>query len=199
MYKVCTLLSSSNFITFNVYFHGLLQFYRTLGLIVASEKSQNYPCFVGIFDPTQCNRHKLRTSTKRVSLLMFNFLSVSYFPSVFEKKAENHVTLTWKLPWKSCSTTHLLFLSFNPNILKAFPKLFPPIWSLLAKCSAKKQVLSEDICLLAMNSTYKKRSNVPTTIKYVQSKVLWEPNFHQKPHACKTKPFITVVMLCSDF
>ena len=42
-----------------------------------------------------------------------------------EKKAENHVTLTWKLPWKSCSTIHLPFLSPHPNILKAFLKTFP--------------------------------------------------------------------------
>ena len=35
------------------------------------------------------------------------------------------VTLTFD-PWKSCFTTHLPFLSSNPKILKAFPKLFPP-------------------------------------------------------------------------
>ena len=35
------------------------------------------------------------------------------------------VTLTRKYPWKSCFTTHLPFLSSNPKILKAFPKLFP--------------------------------------------------------------------------
>ena len=42
-----------------------------------------------------------------------------------EKKAKNHVTLTRKLPWKSCSTTHLPFLSSKPKILKAFLKTFP--------------------------------------------------------------------------
>ena len=30
-----------------------------------------------------------------------------------KKKAKNHVTLTWTFPWKSCSTTHLPFLSKN--------------------------------------------------------------------------------------
>ena len=48
-----------------------------------------------------------------------------------EKEARNLVTLTWRFPWKSCSTTHLPFLSSNPEILKAFLKLFPPKWSLL--------------------------------------------------------------------
>ena len=38
---------------------------------------------------------------------------------------KNHVTLTWNFPWKSCSTTHLPFLLFNPKILKAFLKTFP--------------------------------------------------------------------------
>ena len=43
-----------------------------------------------------------------------------------EKKAKNHVILTWKFPWKSCSTaTHLPSLSDNSNILKAFLKTFP--------------------------------------------------------------------------
>ena len=42
-----------------------------------------------------------------------------------EKKVKNHVTLTRKFPWKSCFTTHLLFFSSNPKILKAFPKTFP--------------------------------------------------------------------------
>ena len=39
-----------------------------------------------------------------------------------EEQAKNHVTLTWKSPWKSCSITHLPFLSPNPKILKAFLK-----------------------------------------------------------------------------
>ena len=43
-----------------------------------------------------------------------------------EKKAKNHVILTWQFPWKSCSTaTHLPFLSANSNIPKAFLKTFP--------------------------------------------------------------------------
>ena len=42
-----------------------------------------------------------------------------------KKKAKNHVTLTRKLPWKSCSTTRLPLFSLNPKILKAFLKTFP--------------------------------------------------------------------------
>ena len=56
-----------------------------------------------------------------------------------EKKAKHHVTLTWKFPWKSCSTTHLPFLSSNPKILKAFLKPFPPKWSLLHAQHEKKK------------------------------------------------------------
>ena len=53
------------------------------------------------------------------------------------KKAKIHVILAWKFPWKSCSTTHLPFLSSNPKILKAFLKFFPSNWS-LAKFPAKE-------------------------------------------------------------
>ena len=42
-----------------------------------------------------------------------------------EKKNKDHVTLTWKSPWKSCSIAHLPFLSPNPKILKAFLKTLP--------------------------------------------------------------------------
>ena len=54
------------------------------------------------------------------------------------KKAKNHVTLTWKLPWKSCSTTRLPFLSSNPNILKPFLKTFPTKMK-PTKCSRKEK------------------------------------------------------------
>ena len=41
-----------------------------------------------------------------------------------EKKAKNHVTLTWKFRWKfGSTTTHLPFFSSNPKIL-CFPKNF---------------------------------------------------------------------------
>ena len=55
-----------------------------------------------------------------------------------EKKAKNHVTLTSKFPWKSCSTTHLPFLSSNPKILKAFLKTSPTKMK-PAKCPASKK------------------------------------------------------------
>ena len=55
-----------------------------------------------------------------------------------EKKAKNHVTLTWKFPWKSCSTTHLPFLSSNPKILKAFLKTFPTKMK-PTKCPAREK------------------------------------------------------------
>ena len=57
-----------------------------------------------------------------------------------EKKAKNHVTLTWKFPWKSSSTTHLLFLSsYRKNLIAFLFKLFPPKWSLLNAQQEKKK------------------------------------------------------------
>ena len=55
-----------------------------------------------------------------------------------KKKAKNHVTLTWKFPWKSCSITHLPFLSPNPKILKAFLKTLPTKMK-PTKCPAREK------------------------------------------------------------
>ena len=55
-----------------------------------------------------------------------------------EKNAKNYVTLTWKFPWKSCSTTHLPFLSSNLKILKAFLKTFPTKMK-HTKCPAREK------------------------------------------------------------
>ena len=37
---------------------------------------------------------------------------------------KDHGSWTQKCQWKSCSTTHLQYLPFNPVILKAFPESF---------------------------------------------------------------------------
>ena len=55
-----------------------------------------------------------------------------------EKEAKNHVTLTWKSPWKSCSIAHLPFLSPNPKILKAFLKTIPTKMK-PTKCPAREK------------------------------------------------------------
>ena len=60
-----------------------------------------------------------------------------------EKKAKNNVTLTWKLPWKCCSTTHLPFLSSNPKILKAFLKTFPTKMK-PTKCPAREKKMRQE-------------------------------------------------------
>ena len=60
-----------------------------------------------------------------------------------EKEAENHVTLTWKPPWKSCSITHLPFLSPNPKILKAFLKTLPTKMK-PTKCPARGKKMRQE-------------------------------------------------------
>ena len=40
------------------------------------------------------------------------------------KNTKNHVKLSRKFQWKSCSATHLHFLPSNLRILKAFPGTF---------------------------------------------------------------------------
>ena len=59
-----------------------------------------------------------------------------------EKNTKKNVTSTWKFPWKSCSTTHLPFLSSNSKILKAFLTTFP-IKMKPTKCPAKEKMVRE--------------------------------------------------------
>ena len=60
-----------------------------------------------------------------------------------KKEAKNHVTLTWKSPWKSCSIAHLPFLSPNPKILKAFLKTLPTKMK-PTKCSARGKKMRQE-------------------------------------------------------
>ena len=60
-----------------------------------------------------------------------------------EKEAKNHVTLTWKSPWKSCSIAHLPFLSPNPNVLKAFLKTLPTKMK-PTKCPAREKKIRQE-------------------------------------------------------
>ena len=61
-------------------------------------------------------------------------------PRTPEKKAKKKTM--WKFPWKSCSTTHLPFLSSNPKILKTFLKTFPTRMK-PNKCLAKEKKRQE--------------------------------------------------------
>ena len=54
------------------------------------------------------------------------------------KRQKTHVTLTWKFPWKSCSSRHLPFLSSNSKILNAFLKTFSTKIK-PTKCRAKEK------------------------------------------------------------
>ena len=60
-----------------------------------------------------------------------------------EKEAKNHVTLTWKSPWKSSSIAHLRFLSPNPKILKAFLKTLPTKTK-PSKCPAREKKMRQE-------------------------------------------------------
>ena len=60
-----------------------------------------------------------------------------------EKNAKNHITLTWKFPWKSCCTAHLPFLLSNSKILKAFLKTFPTKMK-ATKCLAREKKMRQE-------------------------------------------------------
>ena len=100
-----------------------------------------------------------------------------------EKKEKNHVTLTWKFPWKSCSTTHLPFLSPNPNILKACPKTFPTKMK-PAKFPAKEKKLGKK------SSSRVRVTNLQTFIASLRP-----PDSQARPPATKKKKFYRFVTL----
>ena len=87
----------------------------------------------GQFCPLTCAERRDLSNHTRMSTIQ------SMTP---EKKAKNHVTLPWKFPWKSCSTTHQPFLSSNPKILRAFPKTFPTKMK-PTKCTAREKLRQE--------------------------------------------------------
>ena len=84
-----------------------------------------------------------------------------------EKKAKNQVTLTGKLPWKSCSTTHLPFLSSNPKILKPLLKTFPTKMKPI-KCPAKENKMRQE--------KWKKREERKWKVKVKTPVSLLNPN-----------------------
>ena len=61
-----------------------------------------------------------------------------------QKKTKKYVTLTRKFPWKSCSTSHLPFLSSNLKILKALLKTFPTEMK-PTKCPAKEKLTRQQM------------------------------------------------------
>ena len=90
-----------------------------------------------------------------------------------EKKAKNHVTLTWKFPWKSCSTTHLPFLSPDPKILKGFLKTFLTKMK-PTKCPARERKKKQ-------GEERKRKVKVKTAVSLLDPKtlsLLRRPNFH---------------------
>ena len=60
-----------------------------------------------------------------------------------KKEAKNHVTLTWKSAWKSCSIARLPFLSPYPRILKAFLKTLPTKTK-PTKCPAREKKMRQE-------------------------------------------------------
>ena len=100
-----------------------------------------------------------------------------------EKKAKNHVTLTWKFPWKSSSTTHLLFLSsYRKNLITFLFKLFPPKWSLLNAQQEKKKMRQEK---WKKRGGEKAKGKVKTAVLLLNPKTILKFCFLYIPELCK--------------
>ena len=106
-----------------------------------------------------------------------------------EKKAKNHVMLTWKLLWKSFSTTHLPFLLSNPKILKAFQKTFRTKMKLTKCLAAEKKkwgIRSE-----RRGEERKRKVKVKTAVSLLNPKTLSKFCFPCMPQLCTLVLYIT--------
>ena len=71
--RVCTLLSSSNSMTFRDFLHDLFNFSKTMGSAVIFKNSKTFPCLRSIFDHKQFNRHQLWCPPICVPFTLFNY------------------------------------------------------------------------------------------------------------------------------
>ena len=108
---------------------------------------------------------------------------------------QTHVRLSWKFPWKSCSTTHLPFLSSNPKILKAFRKTFPPKMK-STKCPAKGKK-KEKINESRRGEERKREKKAKTTVSLLHPRTIWEANILHLDQ--KTANSTTCKQLCGKF
>ena len=98
------------------------------------------------------------------------------------KKEKNHVTLTWKSPWKSCSIAHLPFLSPNPKILKAFIKTLPTKMR-PTKCPAREKKRGKKS--EKRSEERKRKVKVKTAVSLLNSKTISRFCFLHMPELCK--------------
>ena len=100
---------------------------------------------------------------------------------ILEKEAKNHVTLTWKSPWKSCSA-HLPFLSPNPKILKAFLKTIPTKMK-PTKCPAREKKWGKKS--EKRGEERKRKVKVKTAVSLLNPKTMSKFCFLRMPELCK--------------
>lgn len=137
MYRVHTLLSSSNSMIFPDFFHGLIQFSMTLSFSCHFENFQNYSCFGGIL--TQFNRHKNWCPPKFVSCIHTDNITCVYLTLslLLTSAVTNLLNITWI--FHDFKDRHLNSMTFQAskvkflNILKfhGFPGFPWPVWTLM--------------------------------------------------------------------
>ena len=80
-----------------------------------TEHADPRPFFHLCWNQFYCSRTTLSTINLCREKRPFNHTTMSMIQlRAPKKKAKNHETLTWKFPWKSCSTTDQPFLSSDP-------------------------------------------------------------------------------------
>ena len=99
-----------------------------------------------------------------------------------EKGIKNHVILTWKLPRKSFSTTHLPFLLPNPKILKAFLKAFSTKMK-PTKCPANEKPWGNKS--ETRGEERKRKVKVKIAVSLLNPKTILKFCFLRMPELCK--------------
>lgn len=89
------------------------------------------------------------------------------------EKGKNLVILTRKVPWKSRFTTHLPFLSYDPKMLKAFPKAFPSKIKKWGKKRGGKKAKRKSQDKLCLQDSTKRYISWCSMIKWMFETVHW--------------------------
>ena len=104
------------------------------------------------------------------------------FSQGHRRKKKTPCNIDLEISMKSCSTTHLPFLSPNPKILKAFQKVFPPKWSLLNAQQKRKKLVKK-------SSNWVSHKSVDCFCEFASSGLTSSPSGHESEKRLQIRDF----------
>ena len=142
-----------------------------------------------VYVSTYCVFIALLCQNKPFRLLYLGQIMSTIQSRTPEKKDKNHVTLTWKSPWK-ISIAHLPFLSPNPKILKAFPKTLPTKMK-PSKCPAREKKWGKKS--EKRGEERKQKVKVKTSVSLLNPKTILKFCFLCMPELCRLTVCIWII------